>query len=216
MRRTDGQARALYRLITLPIRAALKTATFVPEEGADGGDEEAAFIQDMFTLPVTGGGMSVPFGRIIAQMLMAVFDGFAAFEMVYWQPDDGPLKGKWTLKKLAHRPSEQLTFLLNDNSEFVGLRQQTMYHDRQIDVVIDADNVSTTPRTKRSAPSTGCPTSTPPTGTGKRSSSSTSSRTSPRSAPPWAPGSALCHRRPAATRRPPSSAPWPTWASPSG
>src|ERR1051325_5664111 len=58
MRRTDGQARALYRLITLPIRAALKTATFVPEEGVDGGDEEALFIQQMLTLPVTGGGMA--------------------------------------------------------------------------------------------------------------------------------------------------------------
>jgi hypothetical protein len=43
----------------------------------------------MFTLPVTGGGMTVPFGRIIAQMLMAVFDGFTAFEMVYWQPETG-------------------------------------------------------------------------------------------------------------------------------
>lgn len=141
MRRTDGQARALYRLITLPIRAALKTATFVPEEGVDGGDEEALFVQRMFTLPGTAGGMTVPFGRVVAQMLMAVFDGFSAFEMVYWMPNDGPLKDKWTLKKLAHRPSEQLTFLLDDRSEFTGLRQQTMYHDRQIDVVMDANDV---------------------------------------------------------------------------
>jgi uncharacterized protein DUF935 len=141
MRRTDGQARALYRLITLPIRAALKTATFVPEEGVDGGEDEALFIQQMFTLPSTGGGMSVPFGRFMAQMLMAIFDGFEAFEMVYWQPKEGPLKGKWTLKKMAHRPSEQLTFLLDDNSEFYGLRQQTMYHDRQVDKTIPAKDV---------------------------------------------------------------------------
>ena len=92
-------------------------------------------------LPATGGGMTVPFGRVIAQMLMAVFDGFSAFEMVYQKPKGGPLKNKWTLKKLAHRPSEQLTFLLDDRSEFTGLRQQTMYHDQQIDVVIPADNV---------------------------------------------------------------------------
>lgn len=141
MRRTDGQARALYRLITLPIRAALKTATYVAEEGQEGGDEEAMFIQQMFTLPSTGGGMTVPFGRFIAELLMAVFDGFEAFEMVYWQPTEGPLKGKWTLKKMAHRPSEQLTFLLDDNSEFKGLRQQTMYHDKQVDVVIPAEHV---------------------------------------------------------------------------
>jgi hypothetical protein len=141
MRKSDGQARALYRLIALPIRAALKTATFVPEEGAEGGDEEARFVQDMFTLPVTGGGMVVPFGRFIAQLLMAVFDGFSAFEMVYWTPTSGPLKGKYTLKKLAHRPSEQLTFILNNDSEMVGVRQQTMYHDRQVDVMIDAANI---------------------------------------------------------------------------
>ncbi len=141
MRRTDGQARALYRLITLPIRAALKTATFVPEEGVDGGEDEALFIQQMFTLPSTGGGMKIPFGRVIAQMLMAVFDGFSAFELVYWMPTDGPLKGKWTLRKMAHRPAEQLTFLLNDDSEFEALRQQTMYHDRQIDVKIPAEHV---------------------------------------------------------------------------
>jgi len=141
MRRTDGQARALYRLITLPIRAALKTATFVPEEGVDGGEDEALFIQQMFQMPVTGGGMVVPFGRVMAQMLMAIFDGFEAFEMVYWQPTQGPLKGKWTLKKLAQRPSEQITFLLDDRSELFGLRQRTMYHDRQVDVIIPAADV---------------------------------------------------------------------------
>jgi hypothetical protein len=141
MRRTDGQARALYRLIVLPIRAALKTATFVPEEGVDGGDDEALFIQQMFQLPSTGGGMTVPFGRFIAQLLMAIFDGFEAFEMVYWQPTTGPLKNKWTLKKMAHRPSEQLTFLLDDRSEFYGLRQRTMYHDKSVDVTIPAKDV---------------------------------------------------------------------------
>lgn len=141
MRRTDGQARALYRLITLPIRAALKTCTVSPEENVKGGDKEADFVKQMLTLPSTGGGMTVPFGQVIAQLLMAVFDGFEAFEVVNWQPKSGPLKGKWTIKKLAHRPSSQLTFLLDDNSEFAGLRQRTNYHDKYIDVVMDADDV---------------------------------------------------------------------------
>lgn len=140
MRKTDGQARALYRLITLPIRAALKAATFVPGQYVDGGEEEAEFIEQLLTLPASAGGMTVPFGRVIAQMLLGVFDGFSAFEMVYWSPDKGPLKGKWTLKKLAHRPSETLTFILDDKSEFEGLRQQTMYHDRQIDVMIPGEH----------------------------------------------------------------------------
>jgi hypothetical protein len=140
MRKTDGQARALYRLITLPIRAALKAATFVPENNIEGGEEEAAFIEQMFTLPTEAGGMSVPFGRLVAQMLMAVFDGFAAFELVYWSPRTGPLKDKWTLKKAAHRPSESVTFLLDDHSEWVGLRQQTMYQNRSVDVTIPAED----------------------------------------------------------------------------
>ena len=140
MRKTDGQARALYRLITLPIRAALKAATFIPEDNVEGGEEEAAFIEQMFTLPANAGGMTVPFHRFIAQMLLAVFDGFSAFELVYWVPKTGPLRDKWTLKKAAHRPSETLTFILDKRGEFTGLRQQTMFQGRHIDEFIDADH----------------------------------------------------------------------------
>jgi len=140
MRRTDGQARALYRLIVLPIRAALKTATYQPEDHTDGGEEEAEFIEQMFTLPANAGGMEVSFGRVIAQLLLAVFDGFSAFEMVYWSPKSGPLKGKWTMKEIAHRPSETLTFLLDDRGKYAGLRQQTMFHGEFIDKKLPAEH----------------------------------------------------------------------------
>lgn len=125
MRRTDGQARALYRLITLPIRAALETATFVPANNVEGGEEEAEFIQQLFTLPPSAGGMSVPFTRVIAQMLQAIFDGYAPFEMVYWQPTVGPLKGKWTLKKLNYLPADTVRFLVTRDGSFDGFRQIT-------------------------------------------------------------------------------------------
>ncbi len=140
MRRTDGQARALYRLITLPIRSALKTATFVPGDNVEGGEEEAQFAEQLFTLPPSAGGMTVPFDRVIAQMLMAIFDGFTAFEMVYWVPKDGPLKNKWTLKKLAHRPAETLSFLIDRNSEYAGLRQRTMFQGELIDKVLPPEH----------------------------------------------------------------------------
>jgi hypothetical protein len=156
MRRTDGQARALYRLLTLPIRAALKTATFVPESNVDGGDDEAKFIEQMFTLPESAGGMTVSFNRAIAQMLMAIFDGFAGFEMVYWVPKKGPLKGKWTLKKLAARPAHTLSFLLDDNSEFAGFRQRTMYQGRSIDVIIPADSAVYYAANEEEKPFYGC------------------------------------------------------------
>ncbi len=140
MRETDGQARALYRLITLPIRAALRTATYMPESQVDGGDDEATFIEQMLTLPASAGGMTVSFNAVIAQLLLAVFHGFSAFELVYWVPTRGPLKGKWTLKKIAARPPETLTFLLDDKSEFAGFRQRTIYQSRSVDVVIPPEH----------------------------------------------------------------------------
>jgi hypothetical protein len=139
MRKTDGQARALYRLITLPIRAALATSTFVPPSGVDGGEEETLFVQNMLTLPASGGGMSTPLNRVVAQMLMAVFDGFSPFEIVYWVPKFGPLKDKWAIKKLAYRPSKSITFLLDNNGDAVGFRQRTFHMGRSVDVEIPSN-----------------------------------------------------------------------------
>ena len=142
MRKTDGQARALYRLITLPIRAALKSATFLPQVNEEGGEDEAQFVEQLLTLPSSAGGMQTPFSKVISQMLMAIFDGFAAFELVYWQPKKGPLKDKWTLKKIAHRPSETLSFLLDNDGQMTGIRQRTMFQGREVDVKIDAKDVA--------------------------------------------------------------------------
>lgn len=140
MRRTDGQARALYRLVTLPIRAALQTATFVPAENQEGGEDESEFIESLFTLPPSAGGMSVPFTRVVAQMLQAIFDGFAPFEMVYWQPKTGPLKGKWTLKKLNYLPANTVKFLVTEDGSFDGFRQVTQKPGGKIlDVKIPRD-----------------------------------------------------------------------------
>lgn len=136
MRRCDPQARALYRLITLPIRSAFRAATFIP---ADDGEEEAEFIEQMLTLPVQSGGMSTSFQQSMSHLLMAVFDGFAAFEQVYQVPQAGPLKGKITLRKLAYRPSETITFLVDDNGGFAGLRQRTQFKGENRDVVIPKD-----------------------------------------------------------------------------
>lgn len=141
MRQTDGQARALYRLVTLPIRAALQTATFKPAENVEGGEEEAEFIDQLFNLPPNAGGMSVPFTRVVAQMLQAIFDGFSPFEMVYWQPKTGPLKGKWTLKKLSYLPANTVKFLVTEDGSFDGFRQVTQKPGGKIlDVKIPRDS----------------------------------------------------------------------------
>lgn len=136
MRRQDGQARALYRLLTLPIRAALTGATFTASEG---GDEEKEFIEAVFNTPSEQGGMTVTFHHFMAQLLLGLFDGFAAFEKVIWMPEYGPLKGKYTLKKLAYRPADTITFVTDKNGGFAGLRQRAYNGGRVTDVYIEPD-----------------------------------------------------------------------------
>jgi hypothetical protein len=133
MRRMDGQARALYRLFVLPLRAALEGATFVADED---GEEEAEFMIDALMTPSENGGMTVTFSRFMAQMLLAIFDGYAAFEKVFWIPDHGPLKGKVTLRKLGYRPPETVTFLVDKNGGFAGFRQKSRYGVEETNVVV--------------------------------------------------------------------------------
>ena len=136
MRKTDGQARALYRLIVLPIRSALSSVTWTP---AEGGEKEAEFIEQMFTLAPQGGGMTSSLNRVISEMLLAVFDGFSCFEQVYQVPKYGPLKGKIVLRKLAYRPSDTVTFLLDDSGGFDGFRQRAYFKGQTVDIGVPRD-----------------------------------------------------------------------------
>lgn len=137
MRNNSGQAAQIYDAIVTPIRSALGTSSFIPDED---GEKEAQFIEQMFTLPPNAGGMTTPFHGFISQLLLAVFDGFSAFEQIYWQPKKGPLKGKYTLQKLAYRPAETITFLTDKNGDFKGLRQQTLYLGETVDVMIPGED----------------------------------------------------------------------------
>lgn len=136
MRRLDGQARALYRLLTLPIRAALTKSTFVP---ADGGEAEAEFIDLQFNLPPASGGMSVTFHKFMAQLLQALFDGFAPFEQVYDYADFGPLKGKYVLRKLGYRQPDTITIIEDEDGHFQGFRQRAYRAGKVVDVHIPRD-----------------------------------------------------------------------------
>lgn len=136
MRRMDGQARALYRLLALPARAALKSAKFVAFED---GEEEAEFIENVFRTAPSQGGMTVTFDRFMSQLLQGMFDGFAAFEKVFWIPDHGPLKGKITLRKLAYRPSDTVTFIVDKNGGYAGFRQRANIAGKTIDVYIEPE-----------------------------------------------------------------------------
>ena len=122
MRRQDGQARALFRLLTMPLLAALKNADVIPVDGQEGGTEEAQFCKDLLFAPPAMGGMTHTVMRFAQQLFLALFNGFTAWELVYWVPKTGPNKGKITLRKIDWRPSETLTFLLDGQGEFNGFR----------------------------------------------------------------------------------------------
>lgn len=134
MRRLDGHARALYRLLTLPIRSALQSAVFIP---AGGGEAEAEFIDAVFRTPPAIGGMETTFQAFMGQLLTALFDGFSCFEKVFWIPEYGPLSGKTTLQKLAYRPSETVTFVTDKHGSFAGFRQRSSVAGKVVDAYIE-------------------------------------------------------------------------------
>lgn len=135
MRRSDGQARALLRVLTLPIRHALREAEFVAPSYLPEGtstDKEVEFANQMFTLPPNHGGMTVPVGKFIRQVLLSVLEGFAAFEEVRYVPDVGPLKGKVVLKKMAHRDGRTIRFLVDEKGGFDGFKQIARRPDGEV------------------------------------------------------------------------------------
>lgn len=122
MRRHDGQAQALIRLVTLPIRLALQTGKWIePEEGD--AEEETEFANLMWTLPPHAGGMTTPATKLIRQILLSVSDGFSPFEVVRTIPEVGPLKGKITLRKLAYRDPRTIKIKVDDKGGYAGFKQ---------------------------------------------------------------------------------------------
>lgn len=140
MRKKDGQARALLRLFTLPIRRAAADAKWIaPPEG--GGDKETEFANNMWTLPPYMGGMTQPWSRVIRQICLAFLEGYSVFEEVRYVPDDGPLKGLIVLKKLAHRDARTVKFRVDERGGFNGVRQVATIGGKVVDVRLPRDKV---------------------------------------------------------------------------
>lgn len=124
MRRRDGQAKALIQLVTLPLRMSLQAGEFIePDEG--GAEAEVEFANLMWTLPPMAGGMTTPRTKLIRQMILAVTDGFAPFEIVRQVPEEGPLKNKITLRKLAYRDPNTVKINIDKQGGYNGFRQTT-------------------------------------------------------------------------------------------
>lgn len=136
MRRRDGQARALIRLFTLPILSAFSEGEWIAPEEDGGMEAEVEFANQMWNLPKQAGGMSTSKMVLLKKTLQALTDGFAVFEEVRDVPDDGPLKGKIILQKLAYRDPRTIRFRVDDKGGFNGIRQVASVNGRTIDVKI--------------------------------------------------------------------------------
>lgn len=137
MRRRDGQARALVRLFILPILSAFADGVWTsPEGGDDKADPEVEFANQLWNLPPQAGGMTTSKTMIVKKTLQALTDGFAVFEEVRQVPEEGPLKGKITLRKLAYRDPRTIRFRVDDKGGFNGVRQIASINGKSIDVQI--------------------------------------------------------------------------------
>lgn len=100
------------------------------------GEEEAEFANLMWNLPPQAGGMSVSKTTLLKKTLQALTDGFSVFEEVRHVPDEGPLKGKITLRKLAYRDPRTVRFRVDDKGGFDGIRQVANINGKTVDVKI--------------------------------------------------------------------------------
>lgn len=140
MRHKDTQTQSLMRLFTMPIESCLKEGKWVKAPWVEDGDAEVDFANMMFRTPVQAGGMSTPIELILKQTLLAIVEGFAAFEEVYHMPKVGPMKGKWTLAGLEYRDSRTVDILVDQWGKYAGIRQQARRPDGTfLDVEIPKD-----------------------------------------------------------------------------
>lgn len=104
-------------------------------------DPEADFANMMWNLPPQAGGMTTSKTTVLKKHLQALMDGFAVFEEVRHVPEDGPLKGKITLRKLAYRDPRTVRFRVDDTGGFNGVRQVASINGKTIDVKIPKEKV---------------------------------------------------------------------------
>lgn len=109
----DGKVAALVMLYTLPIRS-----TGFEVNATDGDKGEADFIRENFTQPMDRGGLATPLAYVIEDMAYAPFEGFRAYEKVWYD-----YQGGIRLKKLAPRDPLTLEVETDDNGDLKDVIQ---------------------------------------------------------------------------------------------
>lgn len=138
----DGTAQGLNNMIKFPVLASgwkivPDPADVVITKDADGNDVEthpqADFVEAALRNPQHKGGMSTPFGVVLANIMRAVLEGYRFFELVYKFNDEGQI----VFQKIAAREHNQVTLLEDETGGFAGVEQLVSKNGKTQKVVID-------------------------------------------------------------------------------
>lgn len=126
----DGQAAALFSILTLPFRANVNNYDIIPQEG---GKREAAFIEDQLRKAPEDGGMKIAFDDVSANICMAFLHGFKVFEQVFHVNQ----KEQITLDYLLPVAPYDVWVRVDDFGFFDGFVQRTSYQGRYINARVE-------------------------------------------------------------------------------
>jgi hypothetical protein len=132
MTQNDGQAKGILNAIKYPVRMARPKI-----KAAEGGEEEAEFIEQNLLKPPADGGMETSLRSVISRMALAVRDGHKIFEKVFHVRE-----GKIHLKKLAYRTQETTKFRYDWHGDISGAEQKTTFQGKEIDTKWGLDKVA--------------------------------------------------------------------------
>lgn len=136
MRENDGTVQSLYSILTMPILA--NPWDIEPDEDEANVSEaakQAKFVKDVFTLPDYKGGMSTPFGLVLADMLRAILEGYRVYEKVWGLNPQGQI----IYAKIAPRDNQTVRILEDDRGGFNGIKQWAYIGDKFEIVTIPKD-----------------------------------------------------------------------------
>lgn len=138
----DGTAQMLYSVLTFPVQAidwhldpdpedVVKTV--LPDGTTKETHPQADFVEACLRNPEHKGGMSTPFSLILADIAMAVAQGYRFFEIVYKINDQGQI----VFKKIAAREAKEITILSDETGGFAGVKQIVKRGEKTVEVTID-------------------------------------------------------------------------------
>jgi hypothetical protein len=139
----DGHARALFNIFRRPILKQARVARVLPRKknGSD-GEKEAEFCHDMLTDPRSLGGMKTPFVKTVAQQTMAAVFGNRVFEKI-WDPPGSVVDDEFVrINRLMALSNSGVTFLVEDNGTFKGIRFRATWKNETIDKTLTPERVA--------------------------------------------------------------------------